>query len=233
MASKCSQILNLLTILSPNPIGSFKNCCTNDLSAQIMRTPSFMSLQTFAIMEIHNNIPFWAKHFIMSTTQLILQLNLPKRLITRIYAHFVCCDYHNETSHNKKALYLYAPSVPHILSRIKNYLRIPEYDYDRFPLKTLFPRTIIAYSCMDFLLEFDENWVVDVVINEQFEPKNLHHYLHKMFFVKCVPRPDIHIERPLFMTLDYSNNTLVCADNSYIFSHSNPASVGRIIYICA
>ncbi len=232
MSNQCGHILTLLSCLSSNPIGSFKNCCTNDFSSQIMKNPKYMSLQTFAIMEIHKNIPFWAKHFMMSTTQLILQLNLPKRLITRIYAHFVCCDYHNETSHNKKALYLYAPSVPHLLSRIKNYLRIPEYDYERFPLKTFFPKTIIAYCCVDFLLEFDENWMVDVVINEEFEPQNLHHYLHKMFFIKCVPKPDIHINQPLFMTLDYVNNTLVCADTSHIFSHRNPDSVGRIVYMC-
>lgn len=232
MSNQCCHILTLLSCLSSNPIGSFKNCCTNDFSSQIMKNPKYMSLQTFAIMEIHKNIPFWAKHFMMSTTQFILQLNLPKRLITRIYAHFVCCDYHNETSHNKQALYLYAPSVPYLLSRIKNYLKIPEYDYDRFPLKTFFPKTIIAYCCMDFLLEFDENWMVDVVINEQFEPKNLHHYLHKMFFIKCVPKPDVHINQPLFMSLDYVNNVLVCADTSYIFSHRNPDSVGRIVYMC-
>ena len=234
MASKCcSQILNLLTILSPNPIGSFKNCCTNDFSAQIMKTPSFMSLQTFAIMEIHKNIPLWAKRFSISTTQFILQLNLPKRLTTRLFIHFVCCDLHNETEQNRKALYLYATSVPYILSRIKVYLNIPSYDYDRFPYRTLFPKTVITYSCMDFLLEFDENWMVDIVTNNLFEPENLQNFLHKAFIVKCIPKPSIYIDQPLFMHLDYLNNALVCAEGQHIFSHRNPVSVGRIIYICA
>lgn len=229
----CCQRFNLLTLLPPSPVGSFKNCCTNDLSTQMMKTPSAMSLQTFAIMEIHKNVPLWAKLFSLSTTQFMLRLNLPKRLVTLIYIHFVCCDLHNETNHTKKALYLFAPSVPHILSRIKRFLSIPDYDYDRFPYRTLFPRTVITYSCMDFLLEFDENWMVDVVTNEQFEPENLQNFLHKIFFVKCIPRPSIHIDKPFFMHLDYLNNFLVCADNNHIFSHRNPASVGTISYICA
>lgn len=64
---------------------------------------------------------------------------------------------------------------------------------------------------MDFLLEFDENWMVEVVTTAQFEPENLQNYLHKIFFVKCVPKPSIYIDQPLFMHLDYLNNTLVCA----------------------
>ena len=227
----CVKILNFLALFPSNPIGAFKNCCTNDLSAQIMKSPASMSLQTFAIMEIHKNIPLWAKLFSISPTQFMLRLNLPKRLLTRLYLHFVSCDLHNETAHSKKSLYLYAPSLPHILSRIKQFLCIPDYDYDRFPYRTLFPRTVITYSCLDFLLEFDENWLVEMVITAQFEPKNLQYFLHTPFFVKCVPNPSIYIDQPLFMHLDYLNNILVCAKDKHIFSHRNPATVGKIVYI--
>lgn len=233
MASNCDKVLNYLFPFPPKPIGSFRNCCTNDFSTQIMKSPSSMSLQTFAIMEVHKNIPHWAKLLSLSTTQFILQLDLPKRLITRVFIHFICCDLHNETAHSKSALYLFSPTLPHILSRINKYLKIPNYDYDRHPFRTLFPRTIVTYSCMDFLLEFDETWLVDMVMGGEFEPENLQNYLHKLFVIKCVPKPSIHIDQPLFMHLDYLNNTLVCAEDNHIFSHENPASVGRIVYICA
>ena len=68
----CFKVLNFLDLLPPNPIAAFKNCCTNDLSARIMKSPASMSLQIFAIMEIHRNIPLWAKTFSVSPTQIML-----------------------------------------------------------------------------------------------------------------------------------------------------------------
>lgn len=229
----CFQLSNFFSLPSSKPLSSFQNCCTNDLSIQIMRNLGRLSLQTFAMIEVHKNIPAWSEHFSMSPSQFILGLSLPQRLITRLYIHYVCCDFHNETAHGRRALYLYAPSVPHIVSRIKNFLKLPEYDYERFPCRMLFPKTVITYSCMDLLLELDENWMVDIVINRLFDSLNLQNYLHKNFFVRCVTEPDIHIKQPLFMHLDYLNNELVCTQTSYRFSSINPSSIGRLIYICA
>ena len=229
----CFQMSNLFPLSSPKPQSSFQNCCTNDLSIEMMKNSNNLSLQTFAMIEVHKNIPKWSNHLSMTTTQFILNLCIPKRLITRLYIHYICCDLHNETAHNKKALYLYAPSVPHILSKITTYLKLPPYNYDSFPFKILFPKTVITYSCMYLLLELDENWMVDVVINRSFDSLHLQNYLHKNFFVKCITEPDIHIRQPLFLHLDYVNNELVCTQNSYKFSSINPSSVGKLIYLCA
>jgi len=131
---------------------NFSNCCTNNLSTKIMQTKG-LSLKTFAIMAIHENVNMWSQKLNLSPYDFILNLFLPQHLITTLYVHFVCCDLHNEN------------------------------------------------------------------------------HLFKHLHLKCCIDPDVHIKEPLFMKLNYSDNNLVCLQDTFSLSHSHELSVGTLLFI--
>ena len=47
-----------------------------------------LSLKTFAIMAIHENVNIWSQKLNLSPNDFILNLFLPQHLITTLYVHF-------------------------------------------------------------------------------------------------------------------------------------------------
>ena len=207
---------------------NFTNCCTNNLSTKIMQTNG-LSLKTFAIMAIHENVNMWSQKLNLSPYDFILNLFLPQHLITTLYVHFVCCDLHSENHKTRNNLYLYEFHFPSFLPMIAETFNIP-IDTNE-PNSYFFPKTVITYACLAFTLEQDQNWLTNLIINKKFSKQGLHNFLFKHLHLKCCIDPDVHIKEPLFMKLNYSDNNLVCLQDTFSLSYSHELSVGTLLFI--
>ncbi len=134
---------------------NYTNCCKNNLSTKIMQAKG-LSLKTFAIMAIHENVNIWSQKLNLSPNDFILNLFLPQHLITTLYVHFVCCDLHNE-NHKTETLNILL-------------------DTDE-PNSYFFPKTVIRYACLAFTLEQDQNWLTNLIVQKKFAKRSLNNFL--------------------------------------------------------
>ena len=191
-----------------------------------MHVTKKISLKTFALMAAHNKIKEWAKRSKLSDTAFILKLVIPNHLKLQLFVHHVSCEHHTNNSKLYNTLHLHKPNIEAFYEILQSHFHLPEYNH--YDERFFFSKTLIIYCSLMFIIEQNGSWLENLIFTNKLKLHRLNNYILKSHYVKCIIEPGVQIRQPLYMKINFTDNELVCVQETHKLSSAHNQAIGII-----